>query len=63
MSQINVVMRFFNESDIESAIELFDQLPYRDTTARNATIFGLGKKDHGQDAINLFITMKDKGVL
>lgn len=56
-------MRFFNESDIESAIELFDQLPYRDTTARNATIFGLGKKDHGQDAINLFITMKDKGVL
>ncbi|XP_019253988.1 PREDICTED: pentatricopeptide repeat-containing protein At4g02750-like [Nicotiana attenuata] len=49
--------------DVSWNLIIVGLLPYCDATARNATIFGPGKNEHGEDAIKLFIGMKEEGAL
>ncbi|KAL2463191.1 Pentatricopeptide repeat-containing protein [Forsythia ovata] len=62
VSLTNVMIGYFNMGDVENALKFFELMPVRDTTVWNATIFGLGENDHGEDGIKLFIKMKEDGM-
>ncbi|XP_059652936.1 pentatricopeptide repeat-containing protein At4g02750-like [Cornus florida] len=59
VSQTNMIIGYFGMGEVGTAVELFELMPTRDTTVWNATIFGLGENDHGEDGLKLFIRMKE----
>ncbi|CAL5337361.1 pentatricopeptide repeat-containing protein At4g02750-like [Camellia sinensis] len=58
VSTTNMIIGYFHIGEVQTAIELFQLMPIWDTTVWNATIFGLGEKDHGEDGLKLFMRMK-----
>lgn len=58
VSQTNMIIGYFDIGEVANALKLFDLMSTRDTTAWNATIFGLGENDQGEDGLKLLIRMK-----
>ncbi|GAB4851336.1 hypothetical protein Ancab_030729 [Ancistrocladus abbreviatus] len=61
VSSTNMIVGYFGISEVEVAVKIFELMPIRDTTVWNATIFGLGENDSGEDGLKLFIRMRELG--
>lgn len=61
VSQTNLVIGYFEVGEVNTAVKLFELIPNKDSTLWNATIFGLGENDQGEEGLKLFIKMKEVG--
>ncbi|KAL8143257.1 hypothetical protein V2J09_016289 [Rumex salicifolius] len=55
----NLIVGYFGASEVESATKIFKEMPIRDVAVWNATIFGLGENDLGEEGLKLFIQMRE----
>ncbi|GAB2266690.1 hypothetical protein Dimus_001684 [Dionaea muscipula] len=61
VSSTNFIVGYCQTGDVEAAVRVFELMPIRDTAAWNATIFGLGENNHGEEGLKLFIQMRESG--
>lgn len=59
VSLTNMIIGYFHIGEVQTAVEIFESEPNRDTTLWNATIFGLGENDCGEDGLKLFMRMRE----
>ncbi|KAJ7979787.1 Pentatricopeptide repeat-containing protein [Quillaja saponaria] len=61
VSWTNVIVGYFEIGEVATAVKLFALMSTTDTTLWNATIFGLGENDHGEEGLRLYMRMKESG--
>ncbi|KAK9991688.1 hypothetical protein SO802_026673 [Lithocarpus litseifolius] len=57
----NLIVGYFGLGEVGGAIQIFELMQARDATVWNATVFGLGENDQGEEGLKLFIRMKESG--
>ncbi|GMH08281.1 hypothetical protein Nepgr_010121 [Nepenthes gracilis] len=61
VSSTNIIVGYFGVGEVEAAVKMFELMLIRDTPVWNATIFGLGEHDRGEEGLKLFIRMRESG--
>lgn len=61
VTRTNLIVGYFEKGNVHTALELFKLALDYDETLWNATIFGLGENDCGEEGLRFFLRMKGEG--